>query len=85
MKNVYFAELTDTFGGEANYSWASHFKISASTIRGAVVKLNKHLGGGYKKTMATGDMLRYDAGCTCYFIEDWDEDAHGQYSRVEEV
>ncbi len=31
MKNHYFIEMTDTFGGEANYCWVHRFIVSAST------------------------------------------------------
>jgi hypothetical protein len=33
MKNLYFAEITDTYGGEANYSWVTRHKIAASSAR----------------------------------------------------
>ena len=43
-KNVYFVEVTDTFGGDANYLWVTRHKIHANTIRGAVNKLSKDSG-----------------------------------------
>ena len=36
MKHTYFIEMTDTFGGEANYCWFNRFLVSASTPRGAM-------------------------------------------------
>lgn len=36
MKNHYFIEMTDTFGGDANYCWVNRFIVSASTPRGAM-------------------------------------------------
>ena len=44
FKNVYFVEITDNFGGEANYSWVTRYKIHANTMRGAVNKLAKYSG-----------------------------------------
>ena len=72
----YFVEITDTFGGEANYSWVKRLKVKASTMRGAVNKVSRdsvltwHCVGDY------GDMKRYDSesGATCFFIEDWHDD-----------
>jgi hypothetical protein len=35
MKNTYKIEVTDTFGGEANYCWVSRYTVKAKSIRGA--------------------------------------------------
>lgn len=35
MKNTYFVEVTDTFGGEANYCWVRRYKVSASSKLGS--------------------------------------------------
>lgn len=80
----FFVEITDTFGGEANYSWVTRHKIKAKTIRGAIVRLNRDSGLGFHKVGDYGDFVRYDSftGATCAFIEPWDEDTHGIYSRV---
>lgn len=44
VKNKYYVELTDTFAGDANYSWLKRFIISANTQRGAIIKLSKETG-----------------------------------------
>jgi len=85
MKHTYFVEMTDTFGGEANYSWVNRFIVSASSERGAIGKV----------TRRTGDSVR-NVGCDrwdavgahiCYFVE-WVDPAEVQtlkdnYSRIE--
>ena len=37
--NTYKIEITDTFGGEANYSWVRRYEIAANTMKGAMQKL----------------------------------------------
>ncbi len=37
-------ELTDTFSGEANYSWVKEGKVSAKTSKGIVRLIKKELG-----------------------------------------
>ena len=44
--NNYKIEITDTFGGEANYSWIRRYEIAANTMRGAMQKLAKQYGAG---------------------------------------
>jgi len=85
MKNRYFIEMTDTFGGDANYCWVNRFIVSASSPRGAMRRV----------TARTGDRVRdvgcdrWDAvgACVCYFVE-WIDDEQvkelqDNYSRIE--
>lgn len=74
-------EVTDTFAGEANYSWVRRFQIAnidgeseRATIRRA--KAAAGLSGRHKKISnggAFGDMIRLDfpGACICAFIT-WD-------------
>ena len=80
----FFVEITDTFGGEANYSWVTRHKVKASTIRGAVVRINRDSGLGFRKTHDMGDSTRYDShsGATCAFIEQWDDSTHNEAFHV---
>ena len=34
MTQEYYFEMTDTFGGEANYCWLYKYKITAKTLHG---------------------------------------------------
>lgn len=86
FKNVYFIEVTDTFGGEANYSWVTRHKIHANSMRGAVNKLSRRLVCmAWRINSNYGDMMRYDSksGATCFFISDYDDAQHSGY-RVNE-
>jgi len=79
MKEVFFVEVTDTYGGEANYSWVHRFKVHANTERGAMRKIDNHMPyvGGVPKDWDTGDMARWNwrKACVCAFIEGYDDQA----------
>lgn len=66
----YNVEITDTFGGEANYSWVKRYTISAKSMRGAICKLARLYGDGWRLDYTTGDMARYNLkhACICLFI-----------------
>lgn len=80
----YFVEITDTFGGEANYSWVTRHKVRASSVRGAMWRVSVDGGLHWRKVSDYGDMVRYDSasGATCAFVTEWDDAEHSQQSRV---
>ena len=77
FKTLYFIEVTDTFGGEANYSWATRHVIKAKSLRGAVNALSRRSGISWHNVGCN----RYDSksGATCFFIEEFDPEFHGGY------
>jgi len=85
MKNHYFIEMTDTFGGEANYCWVNRFIVSASSERGAMRKVARETGFNVRSVGCD----RWDAvgACVCYFVERINaadiEDKKEQYFRIE--
>ena len=81
----YFIEITDTFGGEPNYSWVTRHKVRASSPRGAMVRIGRAAGMAWHIVGDYGDMVRYDSksGATCAFVQGWDNDTHGVIGRVE--
>lgn len=83
-KKFFFVEVTDIFGGEANYSWVTRHKVSAKTIRGAVNKVSRDSGMSWHCVADYGDQRRYDSrsGATCFFIEEWNEN-HDRFSFKE--
>ena len=88
MKHKYFIEMTDTFGGEANYCWVNRFIVSASSHRGAIRRVTARTGDKVRCVMS-GDPERWDnrTGCVCYFVE-WIDDTRivelqDNYSRIE--
>jgi hypothetical protein len=71
---TYNIEITDTFGGEANYSWIKRYKYDAVSIRGAIQKLAREYGGGWRFTYTMGDACSFDlkGACVCLFIEEFE-------------
>ena len=85
MKHTYFIEMTDTFGGEANYCWVNRFLVSASTPRGAMRRVCTRTSDSVRSVGCD----RWDStrGAVCYFV-DWVDPADIQiyqdnYSRIE--
>lgn len=90
MKEIFFIEVTDTFGGEANYSWVQRFKVHASTARGAMRKVERRLPylGGVRKDWDTGDVERWAwrKACVCAFVEGYTDQAESVFfDRVESL
>ena len=71
-QNIYYVEVTDTFGGESNYSWVNRFKVHAKSSLGAIRKVSQATGYKFRKVADYGDMIRYDAShaAVCAFLED---------------
>jgi hypothetical protein len=84
MKNQYYVEHTDTYGGEANYCWVDRFLVTASTMRGAIRKVSKETGYPAKMENNYGDMRRYNVPgcCMCYFVSYAEGNEQDQYSRI---
>ena len=63
-------EITDTFGGEANYSWVTRHSIKAKTERGAMRIIGRETGLSWRLVGDFGDMQRWDSksGATCAFV-----------------
>lgn len=85
MKNVYYIEVTDTFGGEANYSWVKRYKVKAKTIRGAMTVLARSEGGGWRFNYGNSESARYNlrGACVCAFVEPFDRESHVHYDLIE--
>lgn len=64
--NYYYIEITDTFSGEANYSWVHRYLVKSVSERGAVQIMAKHYGSGWRN-----DGHRYNLAnaCVCMFVE----------------
>ena len=79
---TFFVEITDTFGGEANYSWVTRHKVTASTERGAMRRIGRDSGLSWRRVAHYGDSQRWDSasGATCAFVEEFDPANHSRYS-----
>ena len=67
----FYIEVTDTFGGEANYSWVTRHIIRGNTERGAIQRFSKMSGINWHCVGDMGYAKRYDSasGASCFFIE----------------
>ena len=85
----YFAEVTDTYGGEANYCWVRRYLITAASFRGAAIKLNKAEGYGrsFRLESNYGDFRRYRVtnAAICAFISEADEETENQYMHIKRI
>ena len=77
MKNLYFVEVTDVFGGDANYGWVTRHIIRAKSERGAINALSRRSGLNWRN-----DGFRYlsKSGATCCFIDWYDHECHAGYN-----
>lgn len=72
---IYNIEMTDTFGGEANYCWVKRVQVKASSMRGAFRAARNALGlfGRWRIEMDCGDMRKYvprPGAPVCVFVEE---------------
>ena len=69
MKDIFFVEVTDTFGGEANYCWVHRYRVRAATAMGAARKVAQYRGEAIRNAMRD---TRWDVvgACICYFVDD---------------
>ena len=75
MKQVFYFELTDTFGGELNYSHVTRFKVTAKNIQGALIKISRETGYNFKFNGSY-----YKAKKACIGLVEI-----GEYSSVNEI
>jgi hypothetical protein len=76
---TFYFEITDTYGGEANYSWVTRVKTNAKSLHGALCKLSRDSGFNFRF-----DGLRYDAqnACVCAFLLDDEQAEHYKFKEV---
>jgi hypothetical protein len=82
--NYYLIEQTDTFGGEANYSYVRRSIIRGKSPQGAVARYAR-LSGLYWHNVGR---VRYDSqsGSTCLFIDEVNSDnAHWNFAQDDRV
>jgi hypothetical protein len=58
-------EVTDTFGGEANYSWVKRFTFKTSSVHGALILLGREYGRGWRKHWDNGTTIAYKVPGKC--------------------
>ena len=83
-QHTFHVEVTDTYGGEANYSWKKQWLIKASSPQGVITKLAKSEGSGWRKAWDTGDTARYDlnGACICAFVMYVEDSALSSFNGI---
>lgn len=74
MSNLYTIEVTDTFGGESNYTWVRRYLVLSKSERGAITKLARHEGSGWR---FDGGRYNLSGACICAFV-DWVSSAEAE-------
>lgn len=86
-KSTFFIEMTDTYGGEANYSWVNRFLVTASSFRGAITKVTKETGYPARINLSYGDGATYKVpgACIMYILSFSAGDEKKFYSNIKEL
>ena len=76
--NKFYFEMTDTFGGELNYTWLHRFEVTAKNLRGALIKVSRETGYNFKNN---GNYYKAKRACVALYeldyeiLPDWIEKA----------
>ena len=65
-KAFFFCEIPDTFSEDANYSWVRRYLVSAVSERGAVQKVARQYGAGWRYD---GGRYNMRGACICMFVD----------------
>ena len=72
---TYNIEITDLFGGQANYSWCDRITVKSKSMRGAITRASKHFGyKGFRLDSWCGDFASYKlkGACIIAFVSESD-------------
>lgn len=74
-KQIFYFEMTDTFGGELNYCWLHRFIVEAKSLRGALIKLSKETGYNFRAT----NNIYYKAKNACIGLYELDYEVSSEW------
>ncbi len=78
LTDLYYIEVTDTFGGDANYAWVTRHIIRANSQRGAIQRFSKMSGINWRYDY--GERYNSKSGAICLFIDCIDNDEANDYA-----
>jgi hypothetical protein len=86
LQKQFYVEMTDTYCGEANYSWVNRFLVTATTPIGAIRKVTNETGYRAKKDFDDGTYIRYNVpgAAICYFLNEADG-TESAYVKVKQI
>jgi hypothetical protein len=69
---TYKVEVTDTFGGDANFAWVRRYEVQAADMTGAADIMREREGGEWEIDWDFGGDTRYNMkdACICCFINE---------------
>ncbi len=70
QKERYYFHLTDTFGGETNYSWIRRYFADANSLHGALCIISRETG--YNFTLVYDGLYHAKGACIALLLEDWE-------------
>lgn len=79
-KQIFYIEVTDTFGGELNYCWVRRYAVLAATERGAMRVVGNHDGYALRY-----DGYRWDFKGACiaaYVVDDVPDEERVRYIKL---
>lgn len=79
-KSTYFIEVTDTFGGECNYSWIRRYAVRATSERGAMRVVGNH--EGFAMCNDGWKWVFKDACIAAYIVEDVQDDEVIRFVKI---
>ena len=77
--SVFNVEVTDTFGGDANYCWVNRYKVQARNHREALRRMEPGRVWVFDYDIPDEYATkRFNArsACICAFVSFWDDDVH---------
>lgn len=80
---MYYVEMTDTFGGELNYSWVKRFIVKAQTLKACMRKISMETGYNARMQWSMGideeAMYKVTGACIGYSVEYVPEEERFRY------
>lgn len=74
---IFLMYLTDTYGGELNYSWVTKLQVRATTMRGAVGKVARLTGLNFRHDY--NSTYKSKSGATALVIDG----VHNDYTQYD--
>jgi len=78
--NKFYFEMTDTFGGESNYSWVKRFEVNAKSLHGALCKLSNETGFNFR---FDGNRYNVKNAYICMFELDIESIEHYKFKTID--
>lgn len=85
---AYYVEMTDTFGGELNYSWVKRFFVRAQTLKSCMRKVAMETGYNARMQWRMGDdeaMYKVTGACIGYSVRYLSESDSEEVSTYKEM